>query len=167
MGPKISGDRSELAAQLAARYPLLHLSRSGPPDHQHSPNAIEALNAELRRAVRTRGHLPNDDAAMQLSYLVLSHAAEERKRSSREWVEGLCHGDPILLANLIFCKQVSQAKSSTWDASSRAESAEICDYDPLHGPTLPVMATYSLPIAEGYDTAQNALFVLAAERLAA
>jgi hypothetical protein len=149
---------------LAARYPLFHLSRSGPLDHQHSPNAIEVLNAKLRRAVRTRGHLPNDDVAVRLSYLVLNHAAEERKRSSREWVQGLCHGNLILLANLIFCKQVSQAKSSTWDAGSRAQ---ICGYDPLHGSTLQVIATYSLPIGEGNNTAQNALFVLAAERLAA
>ena len=26
-------------------------------------NAIESLNAKLRRAVKTRGHFPNDDAA--------------------------------------------------------------------------------------------------------
>ena len=32
-------------------------------------NAIEALNSKLRRAVRTRGHLPGDDAAMKLLYL--------------------------------------------------------------------------------------------------
>lgn len=37
-------------------------------------NAIEALNSKLRRAVRTRGHFPNDDAAMKLLYLVLNHA---------------------------------------------------------------------------------------------
>ena len=29
----------------------------------YTSNAIEALNARLRRAVRARGHLPNDDAA--------------------------------------------------------------------------------------------------------
>ena len=74
------------------------------------PSAIEALNAKLRRAVRTRGHLPNDDAAMKLSYLVLNHAAEERKRSSREWVEGLCHGNLILLANLIFLRAGATSK---------------------------------------------------------
>jgi putative transposase len=50
-------------------------------------NAIEALNSKLRRAVRTRGHFPNDDAAMKLLYLVLSNAAEDWKRPPREWVE--------------------------------------------------------------------------------
>ena len=42
----------------------------------YTTNAIEALNSKLRRAVRTRGHFPNDDAAMKLLYLVLSNAAE-------------------------------------------------------------------------------------------
>ena len=37
-------------------------------------NAIEALNAKLRRAARTRGHFPSDEAAMRLLYLVLNHA---------------------------------------------------------------------------------------------
>ncbi len=46
----------------------------------YTTNAIEALNSKLRRAVRTRGHFPNDDAAMKLLYLVLNHAAEEWKR---------------------------------------------------------------------------------------
>ncbi len=53
----------------------------------YTTNAIEALNWKLRRAVRTRGHFPNDDAAMKLLYLVLNHAAEEWKRPPREWFE--------------------------------------------------------------------------------
>ena len=53
----------------------------------YTTNAIEALNAKLRRAVRTRGHFPNDDAAMKLLYLVLNHAAADWKRPPREWVE--------------------------------------------------------------------------------
>jgi putative transposase len=37
----------------------------------YTTNAIEAsLNAKLRRAVRARGHFPNDDAAMKLRYLL-------------------------------------------------------------------------------------------------
>jgi putative transposase len=53
----------------------------------YTTNAIEALNSKLRRAVRTRGHFPNDDAAMKLLYLVLNHAAEDWKRAPREWFE--------------------------------------------------------------------------------
>ena len=50
-------------------------------------NAIEALNAKLRRAVRTRGHFPNDDAAIKLLYLVLNNAAEQWKQAPGEWFE--------------------------------------------------------------------------------
>ena len=53
----------------------------------YTTNAIEALNSKLRRAVRTRGHFPGDDAAMKLLYLVLNHAAQEWKRPPREWTE--------------------------------------------------------------------------------
>ena len=53
----------------------------------YTTNAIEALNSKLRRAVRTRGHFPGDEAAMKLLYLVLNHAAEEWKRPPREWTE--------------------------------------------------------------------------------
>jgi len=53
----------------------------------YTTNAIEALNSKLRRAVRTRGHFPGDDAAIKLLYLVLNTAAQEWKRPPREWAE--------------------------------------------------------------------------------
>jgi putative transposase len=53
----------------------------------YTTNAIEALNSKLRRAVRTRGHFPSDEAATKLLYLVLNHAADEWKRPPREWFE--------------------------------------------------------------------------------
>ena len=53
----------------------------------YTTNAIEALNSKLRRAVRTRGHFPGDEAAMKLLYLVLNQAADEWKRAPREWFE--------------------------------------------------------------------------------
>ena len=46
----------------------------------YTTNAIKALNSKIRRAIRTRGHFPGDDAAMTLLYLVLNHAADEWKR---------------------------------------------------------------------------------------
>ena len=53
----------------------------------YTTNAIEALNSKIRRAVRTRGHFPNDDAAMKLLYLVLNCATDDSKRPPREWFE--------------------------------------------------------------------------------
>ncbi len=48
-------------------------------------NAIEALNAKLRRAVRTRGHFPTDDGALKLLFLVLNLAEREWRMPLREW----------------------------------------------------------------------------------
>lgn len=53
----------------------------------YTTNAIEALNAKLRRAVRTRGHFPTDEAATKLLYLVLRQVAGEWKMPPREWSE--------------------------------------------------------------------------------
>src|SRR6476660_9327965 len=53
----------------------------------YTTNAIEALNAKLRRAVKTRGHLPTDDAAVKLLYLVLRQVAADWKMPPREWSE--------------------------------------------------------------------------------
>ena len=53
----------------------------------YTTNAIEALNSKPRRAVRTRGHFPSDEAAAKLLYFVLNHAAAEWKRPPREWSE--------------------------------------------------------------------------------
>jgi putative transposase len=53
----------------------------------YTTNAIEALNGKLRRAVRTRGHFPTDEAAMKLLYLVLRQVAGKWKMPPREWCE--------------------------------------------------------------------------------
>jgi len=53
----------------------------------YTTNAIESLNAKLRRAVKTRGHFPTDDAATKLLFLVLRQAAGEWKMPPREWFE--------------------------------------------------------------------------------
>jgi putative transposase len=51
----------------------------------YTTNAIEALNAKLRRAVRTRGHFPSDDSAIKLLFLVLNLAEREWRMPPREW----------------------------------------------------------------------------------
>jgi putative transposase len=51
----------------------------------YTTNAIEALNAKLRRAVRARGHFPTDEAALKLLFLVLNKAEKEWTMPAREW----------------------------------------------------------------------------------
>ena len=53
----------------------------------YTTNAIEALNATLRRAVRARGHFPSDEAATKLIFLVLRQVAQQWKMPPREWAE--------------------------------------------------------------------------------
>lgn len=53
----------------------------------YTTNAIEALNSKIRRAVRTRGHFPSDEAAAKLIYLALNASSTEWKRSVRCWHE--------------------------------------------------------------------------------
>jgi putative transposase len=52
----------------------------------YTTNAIEALNAKLRRAVRARGHFPTDEAALKLLFLVLNRTEREWKMPPREWI---------------------------------------------------------------------------------
>jgi putative transposase len=51
----------------------------------YTTNAIEALNAKLRSAVRTRGHFPTDEAALKLLYLVFNRTEREWRMPPREW----------------------------------------------------------------------------------
>jgi putative transposase len=56
----------------------------------YTTNAIEALNRQLRKAIKTKGHFPNEDAARKLIYLAVRNAVPQwtepgtgRSRSSR------------------------------------------------------------------------------------
>jgi putative transposase len=51
----------------------------------YTTNAIESLNAKLRRAVRARGHFPTDDSVLKLLFLVLNLATKDWKMPPREW----------------------------------------------------------------------------------
>ena len=51
----------------------------------YTTNAIESLNAKLRRSVRSRGHFPSDEAAMKLIWLQLREITQKWKMAPREW----------------------------------------------------------------------------------
>ena len=51
-------------------------------------NAIEALNRQLRKAVKTKGHFPNEDAARKLLYLAIHNAVPAWTRT-RNWTTAL------------------------------------------------------------------------------
>jgi putative transposase len=47
-------------------------------------NAIESINARLRRAVRARGHFPNEAAALKCLYLAIT-SLDPTGRGRRRW----------------------------------------------------------------------------------
>lgn len=51
-------------------------------------NAIEALNRQLRKAIKTKGHFPNEDAARKLIYLAVTNAVPAWTRT-RNWTVAL------------------------------------------------------------------------------
>ena len=51
-------------------------------------NAIEALNRQLRKAIKTKGHFPNEEAARKLIYLAVTNAVPAWTRT-RNWTTAL------------------------------------------------------------------------------
>ena len=51
-------------------------------------NAIEALNRQLRKAIKTKGHFPNEDAARKLIYLAIANAVPAWTKT-RNWTAAL------------------------------------------------------------------------------
>ena len=51
-------------------------------------NAIEALNRQLRKAIKTKGHFPNEDAARKLIYLAIKNAVPAWTKT-RNWTTAL------------------------------------------------------------------------------
>jgi putative transposase len=59
-----------------------------PPDIRrvvYTTNALESVNAQLRKIIKTRGHFPNDDAATKLLWLALRNITAKWKRGDRSW----------------------------------------------------------------------------------
>jgi putative transposase len=52
----------------------------------YTTNTIEALNRQLRKATKTRGAFPTDDAALKLLYLAVRNAIKTWKRPFPGWV---------------------------------------------------------------------------------
>ena len=52
-------------------------------------NAIESVNARLRKIIKTRGHFPSDEAATKLIWMALRNITADWSRSAREWTEAM------------------------------------------------------------------------------
>jgi len=54
----------------------------------YTTNTIEAMHRQIRKAIKTRGHFPDEQAATKLIYLAIERA-ETKWRSVRAWTSGL------------------------------------------------------------------------------
>jgi putative transposase len=54
----------------------------------YTTNAIEALNRQLRKAIKTKGHFPTEDAARKLIYLAIGNAVPQWTRT-RGWTKAM------------------------------------------------------------------------------
>ena len=89
-------------AQWGAQYPMI--AQAWRRDREHiipclslpedlrrvvyTTNTIEAMHRQIRKAIKTRGHFPDEQAATKLIYLAIDRA-ETKWRSVRAWTNGL------------------------------------------------------------------------------
>ncbi|MGH7044467.1 MAG: IS256 family transposase [Acetobacteraceae bacterium] len=55
----------------------------------YTTNAIESVNARLRKIIKTRGHFPNDDAAAKLIWLALRNITAAWANAAHNWKEAM------------------------------------------------------------------------------
>jgi putative transposase len=55
----------------------------------YTTNAIESVNARLRKVIKTRGHFPSDEAATKLIWLALRNITEDWGRAAKGWKEAM------------------------------------------------------------------------------
>jgi putative transposase len=55
----------------------------------YTTNAIESINAQLRKVLRNRGHFPTDDAVLKVLYLALTNAEKKWTMPIRQWRSAL------------------------------------------------------------------------------
>jgi putative transposase len=71
----------------------------------YTTNAIESLNMQLRKIIKTRGHFPNDEAAIKLLWLALRNVLNKSVRAAFDWKSAMnqfaiLFGDRFILARL-------------------------------------------------------------------
>ena len=85
--------------RLAARYPMIAKQWrrawaevipffAFPPEIRrmiYTTNALENVNRQMRKAIKTRGHFPNDDAAITLVWLALRNVTKAWMKPSIHW----------------------------------------------------------------------------------
>ena len=83
----------QIAAIWERAWPHLVAAFAYPPVIRRilsTTNAIENLNRQLRKIIKTRGHFPSDEAALKLLYLALRNM-QTRWATAQQWIAALPH----------------------------------------------------------------------------
>jgi putative transposase len=63
-----------------------------PPDIRkviYTTNAIEAINRQVRKVIKTKGHFPSDDSVFKILFLALQNASKKWNMPIRDWSRAL------------------------------------------------------------------------------
>ena len=55
----------------------------------YTTNAIESVNSQLRKIIKSRGHFPSDEAASKLIWLALRNITADWGRAAKDWKEAM------------------------------------------------------------------------------
>lgn len=55
----------------------------------YTTNTIESIHSRLRKIIKTRGHLPSDDAATKLLWVALRNITADWGHAAKEWKEAI------------------------------------------------------------------------------
>jgi transposase-like protein len=59
-----------------------------PPLFIRDTNSVESLHMQIRKTIKTRGHFPNDDAALRLIWLAIMRA-KTTWRTCYKWTQAM------------------------------------------------------------------------------
>jgi transposase-like protein len=57
----------------------------------YTTNAIESINAQLRKVVKKKGAFPTEDSVRKIMYLAMTRAAQRWNRPIKDWAKALNH----------------------------------------------------------------------------
>ena len=114
--------------------PFLALRRRDPHGSSAPPTRSRALNARIRRAVKARGHFPNEQAALKCVYLAiisLDPTGRGRQRWIIRWKPALNAFDITFDGRLTAGTQVTTKTSYTFNLTDPSRES-MC-----RGPMMP------------------------------
>jgi len=91
----------------------------------YTTNAMESVNAQLCKIIKTRGHFPNDEAATKLLWLALRNITAKWRRLANHWKTAMNH-KLSSLPNVLFCVSNNQSNRATATTFQTLPASHSC-----------------------------------------